>query len=145
MRRLAAGALLVLLGPSASAAQDGGTDCPWAGPAPARIGIERLLCRGGWCEINVRDEDGVRLHRFSTEPVIQELAADAVEGPAEGDVIVAVDGALITTREGGRRLANLVAGVPVRLRVRRNGRSLEVLVTPVPGCPTGGLSVRVPG
>lgn len=145
MRRLAAGALLVLLSPSASAAQSQGADCPWAGPAPARIGIERLLCRGGWCEINVPDENGVRLHRFSTEPVIQELADDAVNGLAEGDVIVAVDGALITTREGGQRLANLVTGVPVRLRLRRDGRSLDMVVTPVPGCPTGGLSVRVPG
>lgn len=145
MRRFVAGALLFLLGPAVAAAQEADADCSWAGPAPARIGIERLLCRGGWCEINVRDEGGVRLHRFSTEPVIQELADDAVEGLAEGDVIVAVDGALITTREGGRRLANLVTGVPVRLRLRRHGRSLELLATPVPGCPTGGLSVRVPG
>jgi hypothetical protein len=132
--------------PAAAGAQQGGADarCPWAGPEPATIGIERLLCRGGSCSINVEDGEGLA-HRFSTEPVIQRLAANAPEELNQGDVIVAVDGVLITTPEGGRRLANLQIGTPVTLTLRGRDRTFDVTLTPFRGCPTGGLSVRIPG
>ncbi|HUG00472.1 MAG TPA: hypothetical protein VML95_01280 [Longimicrobiales bacterium] len=137
--------LSVLSAPAVLAAQESARErCPWQGPEPATIGILRLLCRGGSCSINL-EEDGGLAHRFSTEPVIQELAADAPAELAEGDVIVQVDGALITTREGGRRLARLRVETPITLRLRRGGREFDARPTPRPGCGTGGLSVRVPG
>jgi S1-C subfamily serine protease len=137
-------ALLLCLAPAAAAAQGSSGKCPWAPSPSATIGIDRLLCRGGPCEINLETREGLA-HRFSTEPVISRLRPDAPGALAEGDVIVAVDGALITTREGGRRLADLVVAEPVTLTLRRDGRMIDVALIPVPGCPIGGLTVRSPG
>ena len=41
-----------------------------------------------------------------------------------GDILIAIDGVLITTRDGGRRLANLRPGVPITLRIRRDGKEI---------------------
>ena len=138
-------ALLATL-PATALAQEPASVCPWPGVGsdPASIGIERLLCRGGECEINLRDEGGL-FHRFTTEPVLQRLTPEAPPALRAGDVLVAVDGALITTQEGGRRLARLQVGVPANLRLRRGGRETEVRVVPRPGCPIGALSVRIRG
>lgn len=111
-------------------------------PRTATLGIGLLQCVGGSCTVNARDGAG-RTHDFSTEPRVWRLEAD---GPAagvlrDGDQILAIDGALITTREGGRRLANLRAGVPVALRIRRGGWETRVSVTPRPGCNTPSLVV----
>ena len=106
------------------------------GRAPAgQLGVGLLHCIGGSCEIFVRRE-GVVFHRFSSEPRVRRIAAD---GPAagvlrEGDVIVAVDDAPVTSFDGGHRLANLRPGQPVRLLVRRGGRETEVRVAPRLGC-----------
>ena len=72
-------------------------------------------------------------HDFSTEPRVRGLEENS---PAwgklqEGDILVAVDGVLITTREGGRRLANLTPNRPVKLRVRRGGQEMDVAVVMV--------------
>jgi S1-C subfamily serine protease len=108
----------------------------------ATLGIGLLQCVGGSCSVNARDGAG-RAHDFSTEPRVWRLDAG---GPSagvlrDGDQILAVDGALITTRDGGRRLANLRAGVPVALRIRRGGSEMRVSVTPRPGCNTPSLAV----
>jgi hypothetical protein len=67
---------------------------------------------------------------FGSEPRIGRIRAD---GPGagrlrEGDVLVAVDGRLITTREGGERYASIRRGERVNLTVRRDGRTHEVPV-----------------
>ncbi|MGH8147051.1 MAG: PDZ domain-containing protein [Rhodanobacteraceae bacterium] len=68
------------------------------------------------------------------------LHVDAVtpDGPAEragleaGDVIVAVDGKLVSSQDGAKLdgLASLPAGQPVRLTIRRQGKTLHVEATP---------------
>lgn len=114
----------------------------WVGEDPASIGIGRLLCVGGECEINLPEPDGGRAHRFSTEPMVTELAPPARGILRDLDVIVAVDSVPITTLEGGRRLARIEVGVPVTLKIRRAAERIDVRLVPVPGCPTGALSVR---
>jgi S1-C subfamily serine protease len=114
------------------------------GRAPVgTLGLEYLVCvTDGACAVNERDERGW-FHWFTVEPVIRSVGAPGKGGGlAVGDVIVAIDGLLITTREGGRRLANVPAGMPVLLRIRRGARELEVALTPVPGCNAPRLTVR---
>jgi S1-C subfamily serine protease len=105
--------------------------------------LEALVCvTDGACAVNERDERGW-YHWFTVEPVIQSVRAPGRgDGLAVGDVIVAIDGLLITTLDGGRRLANVPAGTPVLLRIRRGARELEVAVTPTPGCNAPKLTVR---
>lgn len=116
--------------------------CPEGHPVTGDIGLSHLLCVGSSCSVNLRTDRGY-VHDFSTEPRIRGLEEN---GPArgklqEGDILVAVDGALITTREGGRRLANLTPGKPVTLRVRRGAQEMDVTVVPRPGCNMPQLAV----
>lgn len=67
---------------------------------------------------------------FRTEPKVRGVVDG---GPADGvleanDVVVAVDGLLITTEEGGRRLARIVPGQVVALTVRRGGEERKVTI-----------------
>jgi hypothetical protein len=78
---------------------------------------------------------------FFSEPRIGDVASD---GPAagrlrDGDVLTAIDGALITTREGGRRFGDVKPGMPVTLTVRRAGRDLDVRIVPGAVCPEEAL------
>lgn len=135
-RPLAALALTLLAG-SAQAQR-----CAEGMPRTATLGIGLLQCVGGSCTVNVRRGDGYT-HDFSTEPHVWELDPS---GPAarvlrEGDQLLAIDGVLITTPSGGRRLASLRAGVPVRLRIRRDDAEMEVRVVPAAGCNTPRLAV----
>jgi membrane-associated protease RseP (regulator of RpoE activity) len=136
--RFVAAALALTLVASAAEAQA----CRDGVPRTATLGIGLLHCVGGTCMVNARDGHGWR-HDFSSEPRAWELEPG---GPAsrvlrEGDQITSIDGALITTREGGRRLANLRPGVPVRLGIRRDGWETVVRVVPEPGCNTPALAV----
>lgn len=138
-------ASMVLVGPSparAQVSQTSGEDCPWAKPDAADIGIERLRCVGGECEINVASPDGGLEHRFSTEPRIDRLRSSAPDAIRQGDVITSVDGRPITTRAGGRQLARLEIGREVTLGLRRGERHFDIRLTPRAGCPIGGLAVR---
>jgi len=74
------------------------------------------------------------------------IAVIDAKGPSanllkENDMLVAVDGSLITTLEAGSKLANSKVGRPVRLRIRREGKELEVQVVPGKGCNMPGLTV----
>jgi S1-C subfamily serine protease len=137
LRSLAA-ALALTLAATAARAQA----CQDGVPRTATLGIGMLHCVGGSCTVNARDGAGYR-HDFSTEPRAWNLdpAGPAARALREGDQITSVDGALITTRDGGRRLANLRAGVPVRLGIRRDGAPSTVRVVPTPGCNTPELAV----
>jgi S1-C subfamily serine protease len=130
--------MALLVAPAVAAAQQ----CPQGLPRTATLGIGFFHCVGGGCSVNVRTARGLT-HDFSAEPRVWNLDP---RGPAagrlrEGDVITAVDGALVTTPEGGRRLANLRPDRPVSLRVRRGGEEMAVRVVPAAGCNTPGLVV----
>jgi C-terminal processing protease CtpA/Prc len=117
--------------------------CPEGHPLTGDLGIGHLRCRGGACAVNEKLRSGGYVHTFSTEPQIVEVAAD---GPAagrlqKGDMLTAIDGVLITTREGGRHLANLTPGEAVTLTVRRAGAEMDVEVVPVRGCNMPSLTV----
>jgi len=132
---------LTLIAAGAPAAHAG--RCPEGHPETGDLGIESLLCVSGSCAVNMRTESGGFTHMFSTEPRIRGLVDG---GPAagelmDGDVIIAVDGVLITTREGGRRLANLKPGEPITLRIRRDRREMDVTLVPRLGCNMPGLAV----
>lgn len=133
---------LVLLGASPVSLTAQEASCRWAGDQPASLGIGTLRCIGGDCEINMRADDGGLEHRFSTTPRVEELRPPASDALRDGDIIESVDGEPITSRRGGRRLARLTVGVPTALGIRRGDSSRTVRLTPVPGCPTGSLSVR---
>ena len=117
--------------------------CPESRDLSGDLGIEQLICSGSACAVSLRDDAGY-YHDFSVEPRIGRLRSGTPAAGAlrAGDVIVAIDDAPITTREGGRRLANLVVGRPVTLTIRRDGQLLGVELHPVPGCNMPGLRVR---
>ena len=128
---------------AAGAAEPSGQSCPEGHPQTGDLGISHLLCVGGSCSVNLRTGRGYA-HDFSTEPRIQGLDRN---GPSwgrlqDGDVLIAIDGILITTLEGGRRLANLTPGKPVELRIRRGGKEMDVTVVPRLGCNMPMLAVR---
>jgi membrane-associated protease RseP (regulator of RpoE activity) len=85
------------------------------------LGISGLDCVGE-CSMIIYDGGRGRTWKFSTEPRIFSIQAG---GPADGileagDFLVALDGVLITSREGGRRYANLEIGEIVSVRYRRD-------------------------
>jgi hypothetical protein len=127
-------------------AQSPPASCPEGREPSGDLGIERLLCSGSACAVSVRDSAGY-YHDFSVEPRIGALRSGTQGNDAlrVGDVIVAIDGVPITTRDGGRRLANLVVGRQVTLTIRRERELLTVVLRPAPGCNMPGLRVRVPG
>ena len=116
--------------------------CPEGHPVTGDLGIRSLLCIAGSCQVNRWTGRGYT-HEFSTEPRVNGVVdASPADGKLRaGDVITAIDGVLITTREGGRRLANLTPGVPVTLRVRRGGRETDVVLMPRVGCNMPQLAV----
>ena len=144
-------ALLALLVPVAAAGADRGL-CPSGEEPETDLGVSALRCRD--CTLSRNERDGSRLWRFRTEPEILGVRSG---GPAEGvlregDRVVAVDGFLITTVEGGRRWSSVQPGQRVELRVRRRGRveTVEVVArTRCPEDPEAWLgkwgSVTVPG
>ena len=115
-------------------------------PQSGTVGITRLECIGRSCTVSERDASGVYFHSFAVEPRVSAL--DRSVPPARllqvGDVILAIEDIPITTRDGGRRLANLNAGEAIRLRIRREEKELELALVPVLGCNTPGLNVRIP-
>ena len=89
------------------------------------LGIQGLRCEG--CSYSM-SQSGIEEARFRTEPQVMVVARGSTRGDQlrAGDRIVAIDGALITTREGGHRLVALQAGQPLTLRVRRDGRLADL-------------------
>lgn len=117
--------------------------CPVDRPVSGHLGFKYLHCpNGGPCWDF--DEKGQR--RFDLTNVPRVRLVDE-HGPAagllhDGDMIVTVDGLLTTSKAGGRRLANLVPGTPVTLRVQRGTRERDVTITPVAKCGMMLLSVN---
>ena len=101
--------------------------------AKGSIGYSGLECH---CDFTYLKEDtggeGQFFYHFRAEPVIRGAKPG---GPADGklrdgDVVTAIDGYLITTREGGERFADPEVGRPLTLTVRRAGREVDVQIVP---------------
>lgn len=117
--------LASLLAPGGLAAQS--IVCPDGRAARADFGIRYRFTAGDF----IRSEAHPDWVHFLTEPVITELRPGTpAHGVLEvGDVLVAVDGNLVTTLEGSRRFF-FAGGGPVELRVRRGDHAVAVNVTP---------------
>jgi len=121
-----AAALLTIA--STAAAQDYVTRACSEGRVVADLGYSGTTC--GNC---ILDAGYIQ---YLTEPSISQIRSG---GPADGrlrenDVLVAVDGALITTRQGWRRMYDLRPEETVTLTVRRNGVERDVSITPASRC-----------
>jgi membrane-associated protease RseP (regulator of RpoE activity) len=130
--RLAAAAALVIAGAPALA-----QSVRMCGNGPSETyGISSFSCES--CAD--RDlGDGGTLLLFDAEPVVRRIKGNT--GVRVGDVIVAVDGKPITTREG----AVLFNDAPVArhvLRVRRGAAMQDVVIPAVEGCPAVELAHR---
>ena len=92
------------------------------------------------CEIEVQS-DG----ECSSSPVVTsviENAPAAEAGIQPGDTLIALNGLALRTEAGRRALGGLRVGVPVRLRVGREGGQREIEVTPAPRPPAGLFDVN---
>jgi len=141
----AAFALAAVCTVSAAAQQGVAQACPAGTARIGTLGYAELECSN--CTLYQPEDDPLG-HRweFSSEPTIGGIKAD---GPAagklrEGDVVAAIDGHLITTREGGRRFSQLQIGTPVTLTVRRGERTIDVSVTPAAKCERIRTALRAP-
>jgi membrane-associated protease RseP (regulator of RpoE activity) len=137
-------AAMACAGPAA--AQRIGQACDGGrGRVVADLGFDQL---GG--SIGVSQHNDQRpVWEFGGEPVIGEVRGN---GPAagrlrDGDAIVAIDGQLITTEQGGRRYSAIDPGDQVRLSIRRAGRVQDVTVRAGSRCqrrPTPPTPPRAP-
>lgn len=111
----------------------------------ADLGFHRLRCDG--CNITQRNGQRPQIS-FEREPGLLGIHGPGEGKLREGDVLVAVDGRLITTAEGGRRYSNVDPGERVTLSVRRGGQVQDVTVVagtrctsmPVPPAPPAAPS-----
>jgi len=115
--------------------------------AKGSIGYSGLECH---CDFTYLKEDtggsGQFFYNFRAEPVIRGAKPG---GPADGklrdgDVVTAIDGYLITTREGGKRFADPEVGRPLTLTVRRGGREVDVEIVPEWECMTINFAEPAP-
>ena len=149
-RRLALAAALLALGlapGSLARAGDAAEKAPCA-DNQMRVGDLGILTLDCDCTYSSRSRstDGrarlVRRWTFRSEPEVGGIRPD---GPAagklrEGDVLTAIDGVLITTREGARRFAEVAPGTAATLTVRRNGREFPVRIVADAVCPELALA-----
>jgi len=122
---------MALAGPVPAGAQGvvvGGKVCP-SSQLEGTLGISGLDCVGE-CVISISSTGKEEAWSFSAEPRVFQIEAGS---PADGvlragDLLIAIDGVLITTREGGRRFANLEPGSRVKLSYRRDGTVREAVL-----------------
>jgi hypothetical protein len=134
--------VLIAIGAPLLAQSAASSACPAARSTSATIGVGAFVCYGGNCILFDRTPEGPS-HTFTVEPILRGVPAN---GPAagkllDGDIIIAIDDALITTVRAGRKLAAPVVGRPLRFRVRRSGRETEAVVVPAEGCETPGIAI----
>jgi membrane-associated protease RseP (regulator of RpoE activity) len=119
--------------PSIAATQSRGS-CQTGEIETASLGYAKLECN---CVVGyIEGQPGRTLYEFRSEPKLWGIEDG---GPAdgklkEGDVVTAIDGYLITTAEGGSRFGAVKPGESVALTVRRDGRELDVTITPAAQC-----------
>jgi len=136
MKKLALGTLTFLLMSGASSFRAGQGYHDVCRDGTGDFGIGQYVCDGGDCSVSDRLKDGRVVHRFSVEPRATEIDPKGASAGKlkENDVIVAVDGSLITSFQGGYKLANAKIGVPIKLRVRRDEQEIEIQIIPAKGC-----------
>lgn len=120
---IAIACVLVAVGATAAGARSG------FGKPLRALGIKSISC--SCSQVSSSDTDVV-MWTFSFEPKINRVVRD---GPSygklkPGDQIVAIDGYLITTVEGGRRFSRIAPGEPVVLTVRRGSQTRDETITP---------------
>lgn len=117
-------------------------ECPAGLVRQGDVGISSFECSN--CRLS--DSGDERVWNFSSEPVVRAVSPGSpADGRIrEGDAIVAVDGHLITTGEGGRRLANLEPGQRVSLVVRTENRERTVEMTVGSKCRRTGAYAEAP-
>jgi len=110
-----------------------------------QLGISGLNCRGE-CTITLNREGAEQYWSFTTEPMITGVdEGSPADGALEaGDILVAIDGVPITTREGGHRFASVEPGQEVTLLVRRDDRREEVTLEAAAQCRPAPNVVTVP-
>ncbi|HUP89890.1 MAG TPA: PDZ domain-containing protein, partial [Longimicrobiales bacterium] len=83
------------------------------------------------CDCTVSTPGSGHEWNFRTEPKITSLEMDSRAGSLlrPGDIITAVNGKLITTRDGARELAELKPGENITLTIRRDGTTRYVALT----------------
>jgi len=121
---IAIACVLVALGASAAGAARSGFGKPLRA-----LGIKSMSC--SCSQVSSSDADVV-MWTFEAEPKINKVVRD---GPSygklkPGDQIVAIDGYLITTVEGGRRFSSISPGEPVVLTLRRGSQTRDETITP---------------
>ncbi|NNK48402.1 MAG: PDZ domain-containing protein, partial [Gemmatimonadetes bacterium] len=106
------------------------------------VGISSFECQN--CTLTTEGDE--RLWNFSSEPEVRvvEPGSPAAGKIRQGDEIVAIDGHLITTGEGGRRFANLKPDRAVSLVVRTGNRERTVEIVPEGECPRAGTHAAPP-
>lgn len=125
-RRLITAALLLTA--TAAAAQGRGGPCTLG--TELSYGISALDC----LQCTVRSDGTDRWTEYGAEPVVRGVMR-TMNPIQQGDVIVAIDGKLITTSAGGRALSHPEAGRAARFMIRRGGRTTEINVMPGTPCP----------
>jgi hypothetical protein len=135
---------LVLLSVAAVVHAQSEAPCPEGFPRTADLGIRQLEGNFSIALKRVQEDPLLirKMWKFSEEPRIGSIDPS---GPSygklkDGDVLVAIDDALITTSEAGRRLGALDPDDPVKLTVRRDGRTVDVKVRPRSRCPDEQLA-----
>ena len=130
-----------------------GQTCEEGKRAQLTIGARQIHCQGGTCRaygavavssntvlrqgVPIRSgEAGKFRWEFSVEPTLWRIdsTGPGAQKLRNGDVLVAVNGYTVTSDRGSRQLGDLQAGVPVKLFIRRDDRTLEVAITPAWTC-----------
>jgi len=124
---------------------------PAAGGAQGRCGengirVPDLGYRAIWCSHckMAYDENGPREYAFASEPTIGRITPVGEGKLRNDDVLVAVDGSLITTEQGATRLVRVRRGDTVRLTVRRDGRTRDVEIRAGERCMEAPRAPRAP-
>jgi hypothetical protein len=140
----AALAAVVVIGWTGIARSQSAAPCPEGYPRTADLGIRELEGNFSIALTRVQENPLLirRVWKFSEEPRVGALDPS---GPSygrlkKGDVLVAIDGALITTGEAGRKIGALDPGRTVKLTVRRDGKTVDVKVRPRSRCPDEQLT-----
>jgi S1-C subfamily serine protease len=138
MNRLTA--VLAILSPLALSAELAGQEpvtCPSGEVPVTSLGIEGIRCDN--CSVYTAGDPANSVWRFGSEPVVE---SDQSRGPLHrNDVIVAIDGYLITTPEGGARYARPAPDRDAVLTIRRGSREIRIAIDPVVRCRTVSRSI----
>lgn len=139
LKRTALVAGLVIACAGQGMAQEEGAQCEDERLTGGTLGIGLYQCAGGACRLYRESGDSFG-HRFSVEPRVWELSTPASGRLKDGDILIAIDGALITTGNGGRKLASVQPGQSVELRIRRGKSEKKVRLTAAEGCEMSRLT-----